>query len=195
MWLALLCLGGPSLIAQGIITLHTGGGLPLVSSSQTLLLPAGSDAVPLEFEFGFATDEIAVPNAFLDSLTVTIQDAMARALVLLTADAGGVVWAPPTPGAVFISPNAIVRVPIPFPLLQPPLAQQWAFAVAIPLPPELVGPIQVYFDLFDNLDSTHSLGWYRDVRIPEPGTGALLLAGSCLLLLRRPRGRRIRTRS
>lgn len=183
---------GQSSLAQGIIVLHTGGGLPLVSSSQTLVPPPGSDGLPLEFEFGFATDEVVVPGAFLDSLTVTIQDAMARTLVLLTADANGVVWAPPTPGAVFISPNAIVRVPIPFPLLQPPLAQQWAFATAIPLPPELIGPIQVYFDLFDNFDSTHSLAWYRDARIPEPRTAALLLAGSCLLWLRRLRGRQIR---
>ncbi|MCX8090558.1 MAG: hypothetical protein N3I86_06410 [Verrucomicrobiae bacterium] len=171
-------------MAQGIIVLQTGGGLPLVSSSQMLEVPTGADGLPLQFEFGFATDEFVIPGAFLDSLTVTVQDAMARTLVLFSADAAGVIWAPPTPGALFVDPNSILRVPVPFPLLQAPQAHQWAFATTVPLPLELTGPIHVHFDLFDNLDSTHSLAWYRDVRIPEPRMNLLLLVGLSLLWLR-----------
>jgi hypothetical protein len=163
----------------------------LVSSSQQLRIPASSVPIPLVFEFGFGADETVSPGAILDSFTVTVQDAaMANTLVLLTADAGGFVWAPPTPGGVVISPDAILRSNIPFPSLQPVLANQSAFAVTVPLPTAFTGTVNVHFDLFDNLNPTASLGWYRGVVIPEPGTWVLLLGGLLAVWMRKRRFRR-----
>jgi hypothetical protein len=187
-----LSLAGLSAAAQGTLTvLNTGGGQPLVTSSQQLQIPASATPVPLFFEFGFGTDEVTSPGAILDSFTVTVQDAaMLNTLVLVTADASGTVWAPPTPGGVLISPDAILRSSIPFPSLQPTLANQSAFAVTVPLPTVFTGTVNVHFDLFDNLDATASLGWYRGAAIPEPGTWALLVAGLLAAWMGRRRWRR-----
>ncbi len=172
--------------AQGTLTvLNTGGGMPLVTASQQLQVPSSSVPVPLVFEFGFGTDETVSPGAFLDSFTITIQDAaMMTTLVLLTADASGIVWAPSTPGGVVMSPDLIVRNPVAFPSLQPVLANLSAFAVTVPLPTTFTGTVNVHFDLFDNLNSTASLGWYRPAVIPEPSAWVLLVAGGLLVWLR-----------
>jgi len=188
--LALLCIlvDGLHGFAQGFTVLRTGGGSPLVSSTESL--PLSTNALPavLTFEFGFGTDETVSPGAMFDSFSVTVQDAaMLNTLVLLTADASGIVWAPPTPGGVLLPPDAILRSGIPFPSLQPVLAQQTAFLVTVPLPTVFSGPVNVYFDLFDNLNPTASLGWYNRVQVPEPGTWALLVAGGVLVWLCRRR--------
>ena len=172
-------------LAQGIAVLRTGGGAPLVTSSQQLQVPTSPLPIQLSFEFGFGTDETVSPGALLDSFTVTVQDAaMLNTLVLLTADASGVVWAPPTPGGVAIAPNSILRSSIAFPSLQPVLADQSAFLVTVPLPAVFSGPVTVYFDLFDNLNPAASLGWYRGAAIPEPATWALLAAGLVLMWMK-----------
>ena len=166
----------------GVTVLRTGGGVPLVTSSQGLQLASNALPTELYFEFGFATDETPAPGTIHDSFTVTVQDvAMMNTLLLLTADASGLVWAPTTPGGIVFPPDAIVRSAVPSPSLQPVLANQTAFAVTVPLPTVFSGPVNVYFDLFDNLNPTASLGWYRGVIIPEPGTWALLVAGMLLL--------------
>jgi hypothetical protein len=182
-------LSGASLLAQdppGVTVLRTGGGLPLVTSSEQFQITSNlTTPTVLSFEFGFGTDEVPSPGAFLDSFTVTVQDvAMMNTLLLLTADASGVVWAPSTPGGVFLPPDSILRSTIPFPSLQPVLANQAAFAVSVPLPTAFAGPVNVYFDLFDNLNPTPSLGWYRAVVIPEPRTWVLLIAGFLLVWTR-----------
>jgi hypothetical protein len=84
-----------------------------------------------------------------------------------------------------LPPDSILRSTIPFPSLQPVLANQAAFAVTVPLPTAFAGPVNVYFDLFDNLNPTPSLGWYRAVVIPEPGTWALLSFGLLLVWMRK----------
>jgi hypothetical protein len=108
-----------------------------------------------------------------------------NSLLLLTADASGVVWAPTTPGGIVFPPDSILRSAVAFPSLQPVLANQTAFAVTVPLPTVFSGPVNVYFDLFDNLNPTPSLGWYRAVVIPEPRTWALLVAGAVLIWMRK----------
>lgn len=108
-------------------------------------------------------------------------------LVVLTADAGGLVWAPFTPGAVPISPDTIARAPIAFPSLESVLVHQVAFAVTVPLPPVFSGLLHVHFDLFDNLDSTASLGWFRAVQVPEPATVTLLITAGAFFIWRRHR--------
>jgi hypothetical protein len=175
--------------AQGTldyVVLQTGGGQPLVSDQQ-LLQTAGVPTQALFFDFGFFTDEIPMPGAFLDSFTVTIQDGSSATAVLVTADASGVLWSPFSPGAVFLSDSDIVRTAIIPPSLQPILGQGVAFSVRVPLPAQFTGPtVTVYFDLFDNVDQIMSLGWYYDphiTSIPEPQSGWLFALGVGLLLV------------
>lgn len=172
---------GSSVWAQGTLVLRTGQGMPVVTLVEPVLVPAQTP-VMLEFEFGFATDETPTPGETLDSFTVTVQDAaMIHTLILLTADASGIVWLPPTPGGLWIPPSLIFWRHVPFPSLQPVLAYQSAFAVSVPLPEVYSsGPVNVYFDLFDNLNPTPSLGWFRGVQVPEPSAWALLIAGGIL---------------
>jgi len=62
----------------------------------------------LLFNLGFATDETAAPSAFLDSVTVTMQDAnQIFTTIYLAADAAGTLLAPPPPGTVVIDPATI----------------------------------------------------------------------------------------
>jgi hypothetical protein len=141
----------------------------------------------LVFDFGFATDERPTPGAFLDSFTVTIQN-MAQSLsaVYLTVDASGVAWAPVTPGALFIDPASISANPIAYPNLQPILANRVAFEVTAPVPAQFLGQsVNVFFDLFDNLDPNNSQAWFSGLNlasVPEPQTWTLLPVGVALLL-------------
>jgi hypothetical protein len=106
--------------AQGTVVLRTGGGSPLVTFTELVSVPSNALPIALSFEFGFGTDETPSPGVFLDSFSVTVQDAARlNTLVLLTADGSGIVWAPPTPGGVGIPPDAILRSSIPFPSLTP----------------------------------------------------------------------------
>ncbi len=177
---------------QGTISvLHTGGGGPLVTSSQPLFLP--SNFSELEFAFGFATDEQIEPGQFLDSFTVTLQaDGDASATVIyFTADLSGVTWAPFSPGTLFISPESIERTVITFPDLSPftptpvPIGHRLAYDITVPVPEGLRGqPVTLYFDLFDNQNLHASLGWVEAV--PEPSTIWLaVIAGISWLVLHR----------
>lgn len=194
-WLAVLmtALSWPqSIAAQGTVVFHnTGNGQSLVSEVQSILVESGLQQPRLVFDFGFATDETPAPGSFLDSFTVTLQDsAKSFSAVYLTADATGVAWAPPTPGALLVDPASITARPIAYPNLPPGLASQTAFEVSAPIPPQFLGnSVNLYFDLFDNLDSRISQGWFSGVNVvavPEPQALALLLVGGLLLWRRRP---------
>ncbi len=50
---------------------QTGGGQPVVSLQETLLV-GGITSPELLFDVGVVTDEVVVPNTLLDSFTVTI---------------------------------------------------------------------------------------------------------------------------
>ncbi len=174
----------PHVAGQGTMTvLQTGGGQPLVTSQQALDLN-GLPAPSVAFEFGFATQEVPTPGVFLDSFTVSLQDAASHTAVLVTADASGVLWAPPSSGAVTLTDSQIQRVAVAPPTGAPVLGNGLAFSVEMALPPSFTGStVDVTFDLFDNQNAQSSLGWYQDVRVvsvPEPGAG--LLGGLGLLL-------------
>ena len=190
--LALLLLPAHFGGAQGVITLlNTGGGQPLVSEVFPLFVDGAMVQPRLQFNVGFATDETVALGAFLDSFTVTLQDSnQVFTAIYLTADAAGTVLAPPTPGTVFIDPSTMVADALPYPILLPVFALQRAFAVSAPIPAQFSGsPIQVYFDLFDNLNPVASQGWFSDLRIvavPEPQAWTLLLlAGAAAWSFRR----------
>ncbi len=167
--------------AQGVLTvLNTGGGQPLVSEVRPLFVDAALVQPRLQFNFGFATDESFVPNTFLDSFTVTIQSAnQLFTAVYLTTDAGGTMLAPPTPGTLVIDPATINTDALAYPSLQPVLVLQRAFQVSALIPSQFLGTsINVYFDLFDNLNANASQGWFSDLRVtavPEPHAWVLLL--------------------
>lgn len=167
--------------AQGTLTvLNTGGGQPLVSEVRPLFVDAALLQPRLLFNFGFATDETFVPDTFLDSFTVTIQSSnQLFTAVYLTTDASGTILAPPTPGTLVIDPATITTSALAYPSLQPILANQLAFQISAPIPAQFVGgQINVYFDLFDNLNANASQGWFSDLRVtavPEPHAWMLLL--------------------
>jgi hypothetical protein len=155
-------------------------------------LPAISPTTPppLQFEFGFATDETPGPGNIFDSFTLTLQDnALNHTVVLLTADANGIVWAPPTPGTLFLDPNSITRSAISFPSLQPILAARSAFQVSVPMPAQFNGlTAKIFVDLFDNLDAVASQGYFRVTAVPEPTVWMIVFVGGLLWLLAgRPR--------
>lgn len=159
------------------------GSAPLHTHSVSLSLPEGV-AAPLEFKFGFETDEVFGPGQFFDSFTLTlrtIDDLFS--LILVTADASGVLFAPPTPGSLTLADTAVVRSAIPSPSLTPHLAQQYAFSVTTVLPDSLIGrDATLFLDLFDNNNGVISHGWLADITlVPEPTLWPLIpLAGMVL---------------
>jgi hypothetical protein len=189
----LLFLPSTLLRAQGTldyVVLPTGGGQPLVSD-QLLLQMAGVATPTLFFDFGFFTEETLIPNDFLDSFTVTVQDDANVTAVLVTVDASGTVWTPVTPGGVLLFDGDIQRTVISPPSLQPVFLPGVAFSVAMRLPVQFAGPtVTVYFDLFDNLNEKMSTGWYRNPRIgpiPEPHPGWICALGLGLFWVTRRR--------
>ncbi len=179
-------------LAQGIITvLNTGSGQPLVSEVRPLFVDAAAIQPTLLFNFGFATDETVASGVFLDSFTVTIQDSNSVfTAVYLTTDASGNVLSPSTPGAIVIDPATISTDPLAYPSLNPVLLSQRAYAVSALIPAQFIGSqINVFFDLFDNLNPIASQGWFSDLRlgaVPEPQAWSLLLlAGATAWSLRR----------
>jgi hypothetical protein len=180
---------------QGTVVFHnTGAGQVLVTETRSIFVDAGLQQPRLIFDFGFATDETPAPGAFLDSFTVTVQDSAQQfSAVYLTADATGVLWAPQTPGALQIDPASITANPLSYPSLQPVLANRTAFQVTAPIPSQFLGTtVNVFFDLFDNLDPTISQGWFSNLSassVPEPQVWVLSLAGAALLLRSKRRKR------
>src|SRR5690242_9310388 len=95
---------------QGTLTytvssvLQTGSDTPLTTATQRLETGSLQPAGRLEFAFGFATEELPVPNVFFDSATITLQNAGGTVTaVYLTVDANSLTWVPATPGAVALS--------------------------------------------------------------------------------------------
>lgn len=177
------------------VVLRTGGGIPLLSTNLSLTIPAVIPDPRLQFDFGFATDEVFGPGQFFDSFTVTLQDTGGlQSVVVLVADISGLVIAPPTPGTIPLDPTSVTNTAIPFPSLEPTLATRMAFTIVLPLPAPLaqLPQLNVYFDLADNLDTIQSLGWFNSVMIivPEPAAGSLITLGGLIFVAIRRCNRR-----
>ncbi len=180
----LLFCGGAAAQGQSSPTvLRTGNGP--VTETYPLLFPGSVDNLRLQFNFGFGTDETPQGGQLLDSFTVTLQDSrMESTAIYLTIDASGVLWAPPTPGTIGMDPNSISHSPIPFGNVQPSHSSETAYFVDAPIPSQFAGTAAtLYFDLFDNGNSSSSLGWFSDVAVvPEPSTAVLGGIGAAILL-------------
>jgi hypothetical protein len=182
---------------QGLLTImDTGQGRTLLSEMRVVTIGEGEALSRLQFTFGFSTDEDPRPGGFHDSFTVTMQDpGLAATVLFLTADAHGVVWAPSTPGTVPLDPAAIEAAALGQSSLQPVfiLKNPLAYEVSAAIPGIFYGrTVNVYFDLYNNLDPLASQAWFSDPRVvvvPEPAAWILcIVAGlSAGLLQRRKR--------
>jgi hypothetical protein len=186
--LLILGLTGGRAPAQGTpFVMNTGGGQVL--ESQMRMVGTGLSTAPVDFQFsfGFATGQIPQPGVLSDSFTVTLQSLDQKiAAVYATIDAGGLVVAPPSPGAVTLNPATIQVAPIPYPALLPVVAgNAWAYQVNALIPAQFgTGPYTLYFDLFDNQNGVPSQGWFNVngiAPVPEPSTLALLAGGGLLI--------------
>src|SRR5687767_381319 len=145
---------------EGPLTVfRTGGNEPLLTLSVPLGAAPTNSPSFLQFDFGFGTSEIDTNDTFFDSFSVTLQrnDQPTTAL-LLTADATGVQWAPANPGGLTLNPADVEHSEGAFPNLDPPTPVRFAFSVSFAIPMALAGgPLTLFFDFFDNLNSIASL--------------------------------------
>jgi hypothetical protein len=175
---------------QGTVTvLKTGGGSPLISSSQTLQIGGVANPV-IDFDFGFFSDEPVSPDQFLDSFTVSIEDSLANVSTLVTVDPSGTVWAPSSPGELPVTPGEIQFQAFAPPSSSPIFGQGVGYSLQVALPSSFTGSsITVDFDLFDNQNTAYSAaGWYQNVELgaaPEPPTGMLLAMGAAFWAAKR----------
>ncbi|MBX3733953.1 MAG: Ig-like domain-containing protein [Verrucomicrobiae bacterium] len=169
--------------AQGVLNTEPGLGF----TSQQVSVQFGRDLVSpmLLLRFGFSTDEIVRAGEIADSFTISlVDDQGGLALVLVTADAGGVVWAPETPGTTPVARDSIVAAAIEYPSLTPVLANPLAYAIEVALTDEVLDrPLTLYFDLFSNDNDIASQAWFSEVTVvPEPTTVALLAVGLAVVV-------------
>lgn len=187
---AALCSAPQAVYAQGVnepaFVLRTGGGVPLVSATQSVFVPGSITAPELLISIGFATAETWTPGSILDSVSLTLRDpALLNTAIFTTIDGAGTLWAPATPGGLAIDPDSIIRSTIPFPSLTPDLPFKWAFLLRLPVPEAMRGRnLDLHLDLFDNQSGSGSLGWMSEVAVvPEPSGPVILGCGVLALIL------------
>jgi hypothetical protein len=162
--------------------------------SHTIDLPANSivSEPTLVFNFGFGTDEPFQDGFIFDSFSARVQTlSRSQVLTVVTADRTGVYVTPETPGGVVLTPGALVSVLTDFPSLQPALGVTAARNFRIALPATMADqPLELTFELFDNLNNVRSVGAFWDVHVvlvPEPSTVSLFLLGGLFIWIRRNR--------
>jgi hypothetical protein len=166
--------------------MQNGGGTPEVSD-QVTVTSSGSGATTIQYDFGFFTTEVVTPNTFLDSLTVSIQDAALDVTVVSTTDASGTLWEPPSPGAVPLTASAVGFQTMAPTQLSPVNGRGVAYAVDVTLPAGLQGTtFTVDFDLFDDQNpSTFALAYFGNVEVvssvPEPSAEILVCLGGLIV--------------
>jgi hypothetical protein len=146
---------------------RTGSGQTLQSLGLPIQTPVASASPTLTFEFGFATAETEAAGTFFDSFSLTLQTTnLTTTALVLTADRTGVVWAPPTPGALPISSEDIERDAVTFPNLSPTLPLRFAYFVTFVIPDAFAGmALNILFDLFDNLNASSSLAYISNLHV------------------------------
>ena len=183
---ALLMGLGPGFWAHGqgaeevLNTLDTTPGESMISQVRPVMVEPGGNPFLLQLKLGFGTDEVFGPGTIFDSFSLTLQTAdLAKTWVLATFDAGGVVWAPVTPGAEALPESSLSHTTINAPSLLPDFSFAQAYALEIALPVDALGqPLNLYYDLYNNQNAVGSQGWFTDVIIvPEPGVLSLGLLG------------------
>jgi hypothetical protein len=162
---------GASLDTNSITVLQTGSGQPLSTFSQTISASGAGTSPMLHFSFGFSTDETSAPSTFLDSASLTLQNAQNDSAIFFTVDLNGVNWAPATPGNIQLNPAGWTLTPITFPGLLPNQQTKFAYEVTAPLPAAFLGQeLNFHFDLFDNQNALGSMAWITPIAVPEPGS-------------------------
>lgn len=175
---------------ESLTILRADGSAPLHTQTLDLVFPV-QPVGPLTFNFGFETDEVFGPDAFFDAFSLSFRTADdLYNLIVLTADASGVVFLPPVLGG---DPNPGIIVDhraIPSPSLEPRLSIQSSFSVSAMIPESLAGKqATFYLDLFDNGNGVRSQAWFGDlVLVPEPGWLPVVTLTGMGLLFRRRRG-------
>jgi hypothetical protein len=158
------CVSRAANITELPLMLSTDQGL-VVASQQFVLDPFSEGQTHLSFSFGFETDEVLLSQIFSDSVSVGLySEDQSSHLLLLSADAGGVTWAPTNPLGVLLDSRAVSRTPT-APRFGPPIYQSSeAYRVSLPLP-ELFSKkgTEVYLDLVDNSNGLRSVGWVDSV--------------------------------
>lgn len=167
------------------VFIQTDATHPFLTATSPVPVFSASEPRILEFEFGFATDEVSGPGVFFDSATITLQDlALNYTLVIATADAVGFVWAPVTPGTLVFNPNLITNTAVEFPSVLPILNSRIAYRVIVPIPSQFAGQqANVYVDLANNLNAINSIAYFKiaGVAVPEPTTTGMFALGAFLL--------------
>jgi len=132
-------------------------------------LPFGVGLVRVEFDLTWATTERAVPNTFLDSVSLSFQPPGTTDIALLwTADASGSYWFPMQDGNLRFPETHLQYTPIDPPQPTPlgPGSTTTSFAVALSLPVAWQNcEIGIWLDLFHNQDPAPSQGWLENIRL------------------------------
>ena len=106
-----------------------------------------------------------LPQIFSDSVSVgLVSEDQSAFLLLLSADAGGVTWAPTNPLGVLLDSETISRTPTDSRFGPPVYQSGEAYRVSLSLPEAFSkSGTEVYLDLVDNSNGLRSVGWLDSV--------------------------------
>ena len=169
-------------VAQ-VVTVLTEDTLPAAESRQSVIGAPG-EGVYFQFDFGFGTSELPTPGELHDSITLILSGFLDRRdRVLATLDVFGLIEKPLVEGAGDFS-----TTPVEFrnasldPLTPFRLAQQQAFTLRFPLPPDWQGRGELTAFLASNGDVFKSVGFVSvPSLVPEQHLVGMTLVGLLLV--------------